>query len=241
MNRSVSREKGLDSFSIDIDILSNLFDKLLELFDKKESSSASIKFKLRKEELDFDSVEEIRQYAEQNKSFPKRINKYRLRVHGHSPFGNGGLSSIYIYSDLERGMCIEATSDNEAWCTGAIEAITSFLRPYRVWYYFLFRINVLWVGGICFLSFLIFNFLDFLKLLESVIGTMIGTIIAYLFLLLLIIFLILPVLKIVIPHSEIIISKQEGFLRRRHIEILIFIGVGGLVFEIARFLASKLF
>lgn len=106
------------------------------------------------------------------------------------PFGNGTWSYVDIYSDiLENIMCIKATSDSEAWSAGAIDTVTSFLRPHRALYYFLYRIKVFWVGSICFLSLLMLKFLDFLKLLESDIGTMIGTIIAYLFLLLLITFL----------------------------------------------------
>ena len=243
MNRRVSREKGLDSFSIDIDILSHLLDKLLGLFNEKESSKTSIEFELKEEYLNFDSVEEIRQYAEQNKSFPKIINKYSLQVHGHSPFEDGGLSFVYIRSDfVENRMCVQATSDSDAWCAGAIDTVTSFLRPHRAWYYFLYRIKVLWVLGICFLSLLIFKFLDFLKLLESGRGIVIGTIIAWLILLSLIISIILPVLKTIIPHSEIRISKQEGFLRLRYREILIPVGVivvAGLLLDLVRFIAKS--
>lgn len=243
MNRRVSRKKDLDSFSIYIDILSNLLDKLLELFNKKKDLEVSITFELKEEILNFDSVEEIRQYAEQNRSFPKRIHKYGLSVHGYSPFGDGGWSYVDIHSDIvEDIMCIRATSDSEAWCAGVIDTVTSFLRQHRVWYYFLYRIKVLWVLGICLLSLLIFKFLDFLKLLESGIGTVIGTIIAWLILLSLIISIILPVLKARIPHSEIRISEQEGFLRRRYREILIPIGiivVANFLLDLFRFIAKS--
>ena len=238
MNRRVSRKGSLDSFSIDIDILSSLLDKVLGLLDEKERSEISIEFKLKEEYIDFDSVEEIRQYAKQNKSFPKIIDKYTLRVHGYSPFGNGSWSSVYISSDFEKRMCIEAISDSEAWCAGAVDAVTSFLRPHRVWYYFLFRINIWWVGGIGFFGIPILLFLVSLKLLESETGKTIGIIAACLLLFLLITSIILFVLRTVIPHSEIKISKREGFLRLRYREILIFIAVVGSLFEFVRFVAS---
>ena len=238
MNRRVSRKKNLDSFSIDIDILSNLFDKLQELLNEKENSKVSIAFELKEETLYFDSVEEIRQYAEQSKSFPKRINKYKIS--GFALFGENE-RSVYIWPDFERMMCIDATSDSEAWCAGAIESVTSFLRPHRAWYYFLYRIKIWWFMGLSFLALLVLGFLDSLKLLESGIGKIIGIITAYLFLLSLIISILLFVSRKIIPHSEIRVSKQEGFFRLRHREILIFIGAVGLVLELVRFLASKLF
>ena len=70
MDRSVRRKKELDSFSIDIDTLDNLLEKLLELFDDKKNRSVSIEFKLKQEELNFDSVEEIKQYAKQKQVIP---------------------------------------------------------------------------------------------------------------------------------------------------------------------------
>lgn len=239
MNRRVSREKGLDSFSIDIDILSHLLDKLLELFNEKENLKTSIEFELKEEYLNFDNVEEIRQYAEQNKSFPKIINKYSLEVYGHSPFEDGGLSFVYIRPNfIGNRVYVRATSNSDAWCAGAIDSVTSFLRPHRVWYYFLYRIKIWWVVSIGFLSLLMFGFLDSLKLLESGTGKIIGTITAYLLLLSLITSIVLFVLKNIIPPSEIKISKQEGFIRLRYREILIFIAVVGFLFEFVRFVAS---
>ena len=128
MNREVSREKKLSAFELSMGDLELLLNRLCALFALPDEVRLNIDIDLKSEQLGFATFAEFRDFND----LPSRCVDFkiylsqdgrRISLRSHSFFGAGGR--------------ILATADNEAWCAGVVETVSSFIRSRRVWYWWL--------------------------------------------------------------------------------------------------------
>ena len=135
MKREVERERNLPAFSIGIDDLEALLERLLILFAHPEKVYCSITITLPAESLEFSTIKELKQYGQ----LRGRITKFslwmsqdnrRITIRSGPGFGFPAMAA--------------ARAETEAWCAGAIETAYSFLRSHRVWYHWFLSVPIGW-------------------------------------------------------------------------------------------------
>ncbi len=139
MKREVERDKNLPSFEMDLAELEVLLERLVVLFDEPENVHCSIDFKLKNETLEFESVEEIKNY----KGLKGRVTKFRVWLSQGSK--RISLSTNMLLSSL---VTVSTKADHEAWCAGAIETVHAFVLAHRTWYHWFVK----WPFGILLLA-----------------------------------------------------------------------------------------
>ena len=126
MKREVERERELPAFSLTVGELEALWQRLATLFNDDPSDLLSfIDVRLPSEQLQFASVEELRQYEH----LPHQITDFTVTL-----FKNE--RSIIIFSGrlLTAKAKVRARSETEAWCAGAIDTVYSFIQTHKLWY-----------------------------------------------------------------------------------------------------------
>lgn len=126
MQKEIMRKRKLPAFKTDLGGLEYLLDKLASLFPDAKCSS-SITITLKNQDIQFESVDEIRQTRE----LPDRVTSFHVWVsHGKQRVsfhpGPGGFAGPAAF--------IIAEGDNEAWCAGAIETASQYFQQNRAWY-----------------------------------------------------------------------------------------------------------
>ena len=133
MEKTIWRKQTLDAFSISVDELEELCSLLRQECGNDNDVRTSIEFEFSDETLKFDSVEDIRN---QEITYNK-VTKFTITMFGDKGYIKLDSRELF-HSDAE----IRSSSDKESWCAGVNEAITSYLKKKRVWYYWLIRRGV---------------------------------------------------------------------------------------------------
>lgn len=226
MKREVKREKRLPAFSIGIDELGILWTRLIALFDDSQEIYSTIKISLPSEELEFDTIEELKQYPQ----LKGKITKFSLRL---SQIGTRNIS-IRSNSFLNSQSEVSACADNEAWCAGAIETTFSFLQAHKLWYHWFVAAPIGWLlmvlGNAPTIAGLLlpkgevidrFLYAGWLAITLSIAIPYFGK-------------------SKFLPASVIRITDEEGFIRKHGIELSLFIAVVSAVLTvIGWFVGSK--
>ncbi|OYY95352.1 MAG: hypothetical protein B7Y41_02295 [Hydrogenophilales bacterium 28-61-23] len=136
MKREVERERELPAFSLSIGELEALWARLAALFDDPADIYSSIDVRLPGEQIEFASLEELKQYA----ALPPRITSFYIRL-------RKGERRVSIRSGkywATTNAKVSASSETEAWCAGAIETVYSFVQSHKVWYHWFLSAPVGW-------------------------------------------------------------------------------------------------
>ena len=210
MKREVNRKKALPAFAIGIGELELLWGRLLALFEKPEDVYGSIDIALPSENLEFKSIDELKEYSE----LRGRVTKFELRL------SQGGRRvSIRSSSFLGSRPEVSASADTEAWCAGAIETVYSFARANRLWYSWFVSAPIGWM-------FFVFANIPTVASLflpkgqsldKPVFGTWLSITIA-----LGIVYLARSKL---LPSSILVVTREEGFFRRHVGELSLVVAI----------------
>jgi hypothetical protein len=224
MKREVSREKALPAFSLELDDLELLQDRLLELFSQESTVSCSIDLKLKRETLEFTNVEELRSY----KSLRGRVTDFRLLI-----YQRGQSVSVRSGYLLDSKPYVSATSSSEAWCAGAIETASSFLQSKRQWYFWF----VSWPIALILVIFGNTPLLVRLLLPKTmhIQGMALGS-----WALMMLALCVLYFTKgSLLPSASIIITPEEGFLRRNIGELSLLVAIASAVLTLIGLFSGK--
>lgn len=213
MRREVTRRKMLPAFAIDIGELEALAGRLLELFDDTEKVLTSLSIKLISEELDFDSVTELRDYS----------SKLKGSFLEFSFWFSQGSKKVYIRTNRSPmsppAAEVIACGETESWCAGAVETVYTFLQAHKLWYSWFSTGPMGWIFAIALYSST--TLLLFLPK-EQKIG--IPIIVGWL-----LIILTLGVLYIfrskLFPGAKLYLSLEEKFFRRHLSEISLILAI----------------
>lgn len=124
MRREVRREAKLPAFSLTLVELELLWSRLTALFDTPEGIYGTIDITLPSEQLEFRSVEELKNYN----ALPPQITRFWIRL----AKGERNVN-IRMGQFLSRPE-VSAHAETEVWCAGAIECVTTFTRAHKLWY-----------------------------------------------------------------------------------------------------------
>ena len=213
---------------MDLEEMSILFDRIIELFEKGNRLSVNItirqrgyNFKHNKEELKFDNIDELKSYKE----LDNNVRYFRL-------YFLSGKKSIWIRSGqsgllLSESSVVNASSDNEAWCASAVEVVTGFAQNHKLWYHWIRRIPF---AAITFMLFI--GFANALDLIRSKLGNESSApyVITSILLLMFSLYLIKAFL---LSPSMIIIREEDGFIKRHGPELTFIVSVLGVIIAIA--------
>ena len=134
MKKLSEKNFSIRPFKINLNELESLIEELSEHSRTPEHGAyISIKVGLNGEKLDFDSVQEMRETTQ----LPNFISDFCIIVHGHS--SNSRVT--YFYPNESIGVRGIVTSDNGAWCAGAIDIVHRHLRLKSRWYYLIWKIH----------------------------------------------------------------------------------------------------
>lgn len=136
MKREVERQRRLPAFSLSIGELEALVDRLLALFDDPSRVDLTIDIQLPSEQLQFSSVEELREY----KSLPPQLTSFSLWLSraGRRVWFRSARSP---FSPAE----VSAKAESEAWCAGAIDTAHSFVAARKLWYHWFVSAPIGWL------------------------------------------------------------------------------------------------
>jgi len=214
MKRAIEREKKLKAFSLDIDELSVLWDKINSLFDETKTGlldniHKSITIKMGAEELRFDSIEELINYT----GLPNSVSKFHIYF---SQCDNMIMifGSTYMNSIPE----VKAKGDSELWCAGAVDTVVTYLNNHKIWYHWLLSLP----SGI--ILAVMINIL-----ILGLIFKLVNTLIVFIcFLISIITLLILILFKIkLLPSSILQIKKDNSFFQKYTGQLSLIIGIIG--------------
>jgi hypothetical protein len=133
MKREVEREVRLPAFSLERGELELLWNRITQLFTGEGSVRKSIALSLPGERLEFESMEELRQYAE-----------LRGRATNFSIFASRGGFSVSLRTGglFTNVPVLKVQGDSDIWCASAIEAVMTVILRNRVWYWWLLRLPI---------------------------------------------------------------------------------------------------
>jgi hypothetical protein len=224
MKREVERDQKLTSFKIGVAELEVLVGRLIELFPEPENVHCSVDINLKTEKLEFESVAELKQCI----SLKGEATKFQLWL---SQDGKRiSLMSGGIFGG--RGS-ISAKANNEAWCAGAIETVSSFLQTYRLWYHWFIASPLGWI-----LSALIYVPMIAAAIIPK--GTYIEKPIVYAWVAITATFAILYVARSkLLPASILVFSREESFFQRNAAQLSLLIAVISAVLTIVGWYVGK--
>jgi len=223
MEREVEREKKLPAFSIRLGELEALWQRLLSLYDNAENVYGSIDITLSAEKLEFDNIEELKQYP----GLKGKITNFSLRV------SKGG-RRVYLRSGsfLNSECIVSAAAETEAWCAGAIETVFSFLRSYKVWYSWLASAPLGWV----LLIFANIPSIAFWTLPKGSIGML--SITGWLSTLIALVFIYFFRWRL-FPVAAIRITEEESYIRRYSSELSLIIALLSVILTLVSLFLKK--
>ncbi len=224
MKREVKRERALPAFSVGIGELEVLCKRLTEQFDSPEDVYIKIELTLPSESLEFRSIEELRQYS----NLRGRITKFRLW------FSQGERHvSIRSSSLLGSRPEVSASAETEAWCAGAIETVYSFIQSNRLWYHWFVSAPIGWI-------FFIFANIPNIALLLLPKGQSLEKPVFAGWLAVTITLGILYFARTtLLPSSVIIVTREEGFVRRNAAELSLLVAIVSAVLTVIGWFFGK--
>ena len=136
MDRTVSRDKKLAPFSLNLEDLKKLCTELSKEFDNPNDVYISVRVNLSGGvSLRFERIEEMIGYQ----SLPNVIDEYEITIKDEKR--ELSLMNEGFFSSKAR---ISARSEKEVWCTGMIDTAASILSRYRTWYHLIPRNPIYW-------------------------------------------------------------------------------------------------
>lgn len=135
VKREVNRERKLPAFSLSVGELEVLWSRLAALFNDSVELYASIDIRLPSEQLEFSNIEELRQYER----LPARVTNFTVTL------AQKGCRITIRSGMLFAKAQVDATSETEAWCAGAIDTVYSFVQSHKLWYNWFVSAPIGWV------------------------------------------------------------------------------------------------
>lgn len=224
MKREVTRERTIAAFSIGLAELEALWARLSVLFEGEEVRYTSIDIALPNEKLDFNSVQELREFS----TLRGAVYDFSITLSSRTRRIN-----IRPLGFFRKRIIVKATGESEAWCAGAIEIVYTFLRSHRVWYYWFLSVPIGWV------LFALVNFPAIASLLRLR-GTEVNAIV-YSAWLISLIALAIPYFfgNRLLPAASLRITSEESFVRRYSGELNLVIALLALVLALVSFFLGK--
>jgi len=224
MKREVEREKKIPAFSINLGELEALWERLLALFNNTENVYGSIEIALSKEKLEFDNIEELKEYPD----LKGKITDFSISLLKDS-------RRVYLRSGsfFNPKSVVRASAETEAWCAGTVETVISFLRSYKVWYSWLAYAPL---GWILFAYASIIPAIAINILPKGAIGKV--SIIGYLFTLFALAFLYFYKFRL-FPSASLRITDEENFIKRYSSELSLIIALLSVILTIVNFFLKK--
>lgn len=224
MKREVERERELPAFALSVGELEVLWMRLAALFDDPTDINAYIHIRIPSEQLEFDSIEELRQY----KRLPIRVTEFTVRL-----FKNGRSVIIYSGRFLNTKSKVSATSETEAWCAGAIDTVFSFVQSHKLWYNWFVSAPIGWI-----LIFLIY--IPWAVLLFMPKGSQIDSVIVFGWLGAVSALLLLYFgRERLLPSAVLKISESDGFVRKHVAELSLVIAIVSVILTIIGLVITK--
>jgi hypothetical protein len=218
MKREVERELRLPAFALQTGELELLWKRMSEVLDGKETVTRSISLSIPRESLEFDSIEDLKDYPE----LRGRITNFSISL-------SSGPQKIVIKSGgfFSNVPVLKIRGESDLWCASAIEAVIPVINRNRTWYWWLLRLpfTLLFFIG----SFLPYG-LDWLLSREVKFSSPIA--LAWFSTVITLGFITVTHEKL-LPEASIVITNDLGFIRRYGAEI-------GLAFGVISFIASIL-
>lgn len=224
MKREVRRERALPAFSVGIGELEVLCRRLTEQFDRPDDVYIKIELTLPSENLEFRSIEELRQYSD----LRGRITKFRL-------WFSQGERHVSIRSSSFFGSRpeVSASAETEAWCAGAIETVYSFIQSNRLWYHW-------FVSAPIGLIFFIFANIPTIALLFLPKGQSLEKPVFAGWLAVTIALGILYFARAkLLPSSVIVVTEEEGFVKRNAAELSLVVAIVSAVLSVISWFFGK--
>lgn len=224
MKREVRREKKLPAFSLGIGELEAIWGRLAALFEKPEDVYAKLEIMLPAETLEFESIEELREYA----SLQGSVTKFSLWL------SQGGWHIFIKSSSLFASRPeVSASGETEAWCAGAIETTYSFLLSNKLWYSWFVTAPLDWVLLLC-VNAPTVSLLLLPK--EQSLGRPAFAALLGITLTLAVLFFFKGKL---LPSSVLIITQKESFVRRHAAELSLVVAIVSLVLTAVGWFVAK--
>jgi hypothetical protein len=223
MKREVQRQERLPAFNLSGTELDLLWQRMAELFEGDPPVRRKLKLKLPNERLQFDDLAELKTYGRVR----GRVTQFELEF-------TQGSRTLAVRSGgtfLRPSPIVEAESESEIWCAGALEAVRGVVRANRAWYWWFERLPFT----------LLFFVLSLLPLISSWLGWTIfkdmapKTAASWFSIVLLLGFLSFSKEK-VLPPSSITFTEEQNFVRRYGAEIGLILGLISIVLGVAALL-----
>lgn len=224
MKREVRRERALPAFSIGIGELEVLWGRLVAQFDSPENVYARIEITLPSESLEFNSIEELKQYS----VLKGRITKFRL-------WFSQGSRHVSIRSNSLFGSRpeVSANAETEAWCAGTIETVYSFIQSNRLWYHWFVSAPIGWI-------FLIFANIPNIASLFLPKGQSLDKPVFAGWLAIIITLGILYFARVrLLPSAVLLVTREEGFVRRNAAELSLLVAIVSAVLTVVGWFFGK--
>ena len=214
MIREVERKKKLPAFSISLADLEVLFNKVSALFENREKIYFNITIALPNEKLEFDNLQELKNYNSLN----GKITNFRI-------FLRQERKKIYVSTSSYFSEAY-ATSDSEAWCSSAVETIYMFLQNKKVWYH--------WIASarLGFILVILLNFPGIIFLFQPD-GSSIPkySLLGLFFAMITLVFLFFFRKKL-FPTSILILTKEKSFIRKYSTELGLLLAIVSIILTI---------
>lgn len=224
MNRHIERRRNLPAFSIGLGELQILWNRVIAVFTPGEPVRASIDISLPSEQLEFRTLDELRNYAE----LKGRVTKFSLHF-----FQGRRILNIFPGSLVNPVPSVFARGETEAWSAGAVEVVHSFLQSHRLWYHWF----VSWPVGI-FITVLMLASSALVLLLPKSPAFPLWIVLAWFSTL--IAFSVLHLARaILLPSSVLRITNEESFFRRHVAELSLVVALLSAVLTVVGWFFGK--
>lgn len=225
MKREVERKQQLPAYSVTLDQLDVLIDRLRALFTEPQDVRCSIDIRLKSEKLSFDSVSELKAYP----ALKGRATEFAIWV-SQSP-RRIWISSAGVLFDSRSS--VNAQGESEGWCAGAIETVLSFVHPHKLWYHWFVSAPIGWILlAVAYLPAVYFSFLPKGSIVEkTVVAGWVGATVT--------LFVLWLGRSRLLPASVLRITDDESFIRRHGPELSLLIALASAVLTIVGWFVGK--
>lgn len=207
--------------------------RLTGLFDDPTDIHASFDIYLPSEILKFNSFVELKNCPD----VPARISRFSLYFSkwDHRISDRNSIRISSGESPLQNRPEVRATGATEAWCAGAVETVSAFVRSRKLWYSWFRSAPFVWsiaISSVFYFGFMFLAIRSHLFDMQSYLSNPapISTLI----------FLLLYYMKDhVLPSAMIHTADCEGFFKRYSTELTIAISVVSLVVTVIGLLVGK--
>jgi len=131
MKREVEREIRLPAFSLELGEIELLWQRMQKIFNSEKPLHESIELSLPSERLNFDSLVELKDYAQ----IRGRFTNFSLSI------SQGDASVVIKTGGLFSNVpTLKVIGESDIWCAGAVEAVMSVIQRNRLWYWWILRL-----------------------------------------------------------------------------------------------------